>query len=591
VNLRNLRSIIICIVLPLVATASGTIKVVPTTTLQAETSNNTSAADSFRTQSNGNLGASNISKVDIHSLLYSGTTTKIYVHLMPWFGSGHHMDVGYSSDNPAQVHRQVVDMISRGITGAMIDWYGPGSFSDRVTKLVMAEAETHPGFSFAIVVDKGALKGLCATCSAQDELAKQLQYVSATYFSSPAYMRLNGRPVVTNFDLDRHYTIDWNALAAVVPSNPAYIFQYGSGFTHPLSSGSYSWVGRQADFGVAYLTSFYNTSFQYPTEEAIGSVYKGFNDTLASWSLNRVLGQQCARTWLTGFGVIRNLFSPNRQLDTVQLVTWNDYEEGTEVESGIDNCVTVSASLSGSTLRWNIQGNESTLDHYDIYISTDGQNLMKLDEVALGNSSLNLASYSLDPGHYMLYVKAVGKPSILNHMSGVVKYQVVGKTVSALAVEVTPASIMLRRGSRAQSQIFVRGVQNNAALTFACVGAPANVSCTFSKPKRLSDPYDAEAELSITSKDATDAPHSPARIGFMLTPSLGLAGLVLVRGRRQWHKTALAIIFLALVALCSCGGSSMGAGVTAPTTQTVPISLSVSSGGTRASTVVHVTLF
>jgi hypothetical protein len=580
-------------VLPLVATASATIKVVPTTTLQAETSNNTSAADSFRTQTNGNLGASNISKVDIHSLLYSGTTTKIYVHLMPWFGSGHHMEVGYSSDDPAQVHKQVVDMISRGIAGAMIDWYGPGSFSDQVTKLVMAEAETHPGFSFAIVVDKGALKGLCATCSAQDELAKQLQYVSATYFSSPAYMRLNGRPVVTNFDLDRHYTIDWNALAAVVPGNPAYIFQYGSGFTHPLSSGSYSWVGRQADFGVAYLTSFYDTSFQYPIEEAIGSAYKGFDDTLASWSLDRVLGQQCGLTWLTGFGVIRNLFNATRQLEAVQLVTWNDYEEGTEMESGIDNCLTVSASLSGSTLQWKIQGNESTLDHYDIYISTDGQNLMKLDEVALGNSTLNLTSYALDPGHYMLYVKAVGKPSILNHMSEVVKYQVLGRnTAPALALEVMPASIMLRRGSRAQSQIIVRGVQNSAALTFACVGAPANISCTFSNPKLLSDQYQAEAKLSITSKDTSDAQHSPATIGFMLMPSLGLAGIVLVRGRRQWRKTALASIFLALVALCSCGGRSIGAGVAAQSaTQTVSISVNVSLDGTRASTVVHVTLF
>ena len=129
----------------------------PTTTLAAQTGNNTSAAASFTHQSNGNLGAGNVSKLDIRSLLYPGATTRIYAHFMPWFGGSNHMNVGYSSTDPNQVRRQVQDMISRGIDGAIIDWYGPGSTSDTVTKLVMAEAEKHPGFSFALMVDKGAI--------------------------------------------------------------------------------------------------------------------------------------------------------------------------------------------------------------------------------------------------------------------------------------------------------------------------------------------------------------------------------------------------------------------------------------------------
>src|SRR5215471_15236597 len=39
--------------------------VVPTTTLQAQTANNTSAANNFPTQSNGNLGANDVSKADV----------------------------------------------------------------------------------------------------------------------------------------------------------------------------------------------------------------------------------------------------------------------------------------------------------------------------------------------------------------------------------------------------------------------------------------------------------------------------------------------------------------------------------------------
>src|ERR1700688_2853441 len=86
--------------------------IVPTTTLAAQRANNTSTANSFTSQTNGNAGAGNVSKVNIHSLLYSGASTKVYAHLLLWFGPSNHMNVGYSSTHPAQVHRQITDMIS-----------------------------------------------------------------------------------------------------------------------------------------------------------------------------------------------------------------------------------------------------------------------------------------------------------------------------------------------------------------------------------------------------------------------------------------------------------------------------------------------
>jgi hypothetical protein len=54
---------------------SATSYVVPTTTLAAQTANNTSAANGFTHQTNGNRGAGNVSKMDVHSLLYVGATT------------------------------------------------------------------------------------------------------------------------------------------------------------------------------------------------------------------------------------------------------------------------------------------------------------------------------------------------------------------------------------------------------------------------------------------------------------------------------------------------------------------------------------
>src|SRR2546430_6881939 len=157
--------------------AAGSLKIVPTTTLRAQTSNNTSGANSFQSQSNGNIAAGNASKLDIHSLLYPGANTKIYAHLMPWFGDPRHMNVGYNSQDPAQIHRQITDMISRGIDGVIIDWYGfRDTFSNKTTLAVMAEAQQNPGFTFATTAGKRAVKmNSSPGCTPQHEMI--LQYL------------------------------------------------------------------------------------------------------------------------------------------------------------------------------------------------------------------------------------------------------------------------------------------------------------------------------------------------------------------------------------------------------------------------------
>src|SRR5215470_3639839 len=263
--------------------------IVPTTTVTAQQANNSSAANSFSAQTNGNAGVSNVSKVDTHSLLYPGATTKVYAHLLLWFGGSNHMNVGYSSMDAKQIHRQITDMISRGIDGVIIDWYGPNNSIDQATKLVMTEAEAHPGFTFAIMVDQGAIKwNSCSGCTPQQALINQLQYIEQTYFPSPAYLRIEGKPVVTNFDIDLSYSIDWNAVSQSLSAKPAFLFQNNNGFSHVLSNGSYSWViPTTTDFGMRYLKNFYSTGIAALPEQTVGATYKGFNDSLAAWGSNR----------------------------------------------------------------------------------------------------------------------------------------------------------------------------------------------------------------------------------------------------------------------------------------------------------------
>jgi hypothetical protein len=394
------------------------------TTLNALRANNTSAASGFPTQSNGNLGANNVSKQDIHSLLYSGAKTKVLAHLMLWFGKPNHMNVGYSSDDPAQVQRQITDMISRGIDGVIIDWYGPNNFVDRATQVVVREAEKHPGFTFTIMVDRAAIGDYaCSSCSAQQKLIELLKYVEQTYFPSSAYLTINGQPVVTNFDIDSDYSIDWASVSGHLATPPRFMFQNQGGFTHSMSDGSYSWVmPNAANFGLDYLSSFYDAGFSVANKETIGAAYKGFNDALAAWGSGRFMNQQCGETWLQTFEKVNSLYGSGKQLPYMQLVTWNDYEEGTEIESGIDSCFSLKASVAGNKLEWSTNGSEKTIDHYEVYSSKDGQNLTKIAEVSSGQHSVDLCGAGMKSGNSKLFVQAVGKPSMANRMPGPVSW-------------------------------------------------------------------------------------------------------------------------------------------------------------------------
>ncbi len=393
----------------------------PTTTLAAQTGNNTSTANTFLKQSNGNLGAGNVSKVDIHSLLYPAATTDIYAELQPWFGDKRHMQVGYVSWDPVQVDKQLNDMLSRGITGVIIDWYGPADRTEPTTLAWLAAAQNQPGFKVMIMIDKGAVSlSPCSGCNPQQTMIYLTNYVLQHYTTSPAYATLNGRPLITQFDLDLHYTLDWNAIQAATSPNIAWIFQNSRGFTHPISSGSYSWMNATSTvYGMDYLTNFYNAAMKAPQQMSWGAGYKGFNDTLASWTLNRVVGQQCGQTWLQTFSKLNAYYNSGQQLPALQLVTWNDYEEGTELESGIDNCLTLSASMSGSLLKWSVNGNENTVDHYVVYFSSDNQNLLELNTLPAGTHAMDVSPFTLPSGS--MYVQAVGKPSIKNQMSAPAK--------------------------------------------------------------------------------------------------------------------------------------------------------------------------
>src|SRR6185312_13152194 len=369
------------------------------------------------------------------------------------FGFGDHMKIGYTSNDLLQVQNQVNDMVSRGLDGAIIDWYGRGEFNknfvfyDQATQMLMQQAELHPGFHFAIMYDAGAMKACAATlgCDVTQTMIDDLNYVNTTYEGSPAYLFANGRPAIYFFG-DTAYAIDWTRVRASVAGNPEFIFRNNGGFTHTQTSGAFSWIAphpagsTSTDIAsIGYLDSYYSSALNHPTMYSTGSGYKGFNDSLAAWGSGRFINQQCGQTWLQTLAEEGKYYSTTHQQTGIQLVTWNDYEEGSEIETGIDNCVTVSATVTGTTVSWSITGQQNTIDHFSVFVSQDGENLMWLADASAATRTMDLAQFSLGAGNYIVFVKATGKPSLTNKMSAGVQLTVPNKPPVA-ALSLTPLS-------------------------------------------------------------------------------------------------------------------------------------------------------
>ena len=606
---RNYFAVVLLVVVSTLCVASSSY-VVPTTTLAAQISNNTSAANSFTKQSNDNRGAGNTSKVDIHSLLYSGTTTKIYAHMVLWFGQSDHMNNGYSETNPAQVQSQIDDMVSRGIDGVIIDWYGPGNSIDKATQLVMAAAESHPGFTFAIMIDQGAIEWYsCPGCSPQQALESELQYIEHTYFPSPAYMTLQGQPVVTNFNVSLSYpSVDWNSATATLSTRPTYIFQNNNGFTQSLTDGSYAWVMPTAsNYGLDYLSSFYDKGMSFPSQQTIGATYKGFNDTLASWGSNRIMSQQCGQTWLQTFAEINGLYSSGKQLPELQLVTWNDYEEATEIESGIDNCFSLSSSVAANDLQWSISGNENTIDHYTVYISTDGQNLMSLTDITPGVHSLNLCGFSIPTGSYQMFVQAVGKPTLANQMSGSVQYnstcpasvEAPAPGSSSISFSASPSTLTVGPGQSGAFTVTAKAQSgsSNGAIALSCSNVPSDLRCSFSPASITPGSGSGTSTLTISAAAVSGVKSLPAPrktlpiyAGFLL--SFGITGCVFFGNsthRRKLQGFALVALLGIGMVTASCGGKNTEP-QTAVTAAAAPISYTVTINGNSSSSKVSTTV-
>jgi Glycosyl hydrolase family 99 len=277
---------------------------------------------------------------------------QILAAYQPWFGEKNHANVGYSSNDPVALQKQITEAKSLGIVAFVVNWYGPGkSFEDGNYALLQNLAAKND-FQIALQYDESA----DSPGSTTDAVLNDLRYAYDRYIgpqaglSRDAYLRYNGRPLI--FIFPKNSGTDWNQVRQAVESwpdedRPLLITQAYGGNRADAFDGFYAWVGPGSQgwapdgshWGGRYLDDFYQTMIaKYPDKIAIGAAWPGFDDSHAPWSQNRHISPRCGKTFEDTLRMFRAYYSDSRPLPFLMIDTWNDYEEGTAIEKGLPRC-------------------------------------------------------------------------------------------------------------------------------------------------------------------------------------------------------------------------------------------------------------
>lgn len=278
----------------------------------------------------------------------AGPSPEVIAAYMAWFGPSNHISVGYSSNDVAVLRRQIQQAKSLGISAFVVDWYGDRDpFIDQSYSMLQNLAAKEK-FHVAMMYDENN-----PDAGATDEVIADFNRFHEDYLSSnspghEAYLTYRGRPVI--FIFPHGGRTDWTRVRQVVNQwNPApWLIEENLPGPHPEAfDGYYPWVhpgneGWKPDgsaWGQSYLDDFYHTmATKYADDIVIGAAWPQFDDSKASWSLNRHISARCGQTFRDTFNEWKKFFPAGQTIPFIMVETWNDYEEGTDIEPGIPTC-------------------------------------------------------------------------------------------------------------------------------------------------------------------------------------------------------------------------------------------------------------
>lgn len=279
-----------------------------------------------------------------HNLQAPNAGPKLLAVYMPWFGDRQHRDVGYASYDPAVLRKQIQQARHLGISAFVVDWYGEGAaFSDHNFGLLQ-EAADESRFQVALLYNEPADDDAQATDGAIRAFDKAYgSYIGPHAPHRSSYLTYNGHPMI--FIFPKRGRVDWNRVLEHCQSwesSPIVIYkdeppaQYAADFAGMyawVQPGQKGWTSDGSNWGEQYLDDFYkNMRNKHPDQIIVGAAWPGFDDSSATWGLNRHMQSRCGQTFEDTLHLYTRYFDAAHPLPFIMIETWNDYEEGTAVE-------------------------------------------------------------------------------------------------------------------------------------------------------------------------------------------------------------------------------------------------------------------
>lgn len=278
---------------------------------------------------------------------------KVFMHYLPWFGEGkdgRHWSYGtprkpligyYSSQSWATHLYHILLSSAVGIDGAIINVrtdYDQKSF-DMFTESIKRIDEIYPDFEYSIGIsydDQDA--------TASSALVNFNHLKNDIIPNSKHYLNKNGKPVIYIWNYDGFLTSqEYRDIANAVFTSSTPILlkndldldavpeKYVMNSIYPWAQG---WAADGSNWGEGYINWFYNTQIDFKLNKKVefvtGGVWPGFDDRNVSWGQNRWIDRKNGDTYSKLWNLINTTYET--KVDWVVLETWNDLNEGSELE-------------------------------------------------------------------------------------------------------------------------------------------------------------------------------------------------------------------------------------------------------------------
>ena len=250
-------------------------------------------------------------------------------HYYPWIGP-------YDSSDRDVIEYQLLTMKLAGIDGVIVDWYGLTNFRDyailhRNTTRLLESAERLK-MKFAICYEDQTIPALVEAKRIQKEnrtshAANEIQWLSKYWFQSPSYVQVDGKPLLLSFGQTGLSDAEWSDCLAQAKTPVTYISQH---HRRTAAVGAFDWP-VPSDSANA-LKRFQKDSKNW--KQSIPVAFPRFVDFYAEANVGKSYGRIEDDQGKSFREMLKHCLQSNASV--IQLATWNDWGEGTQIEPSIE---------------------------------------------------------------------------------------------------------------------------------------------------------------------------------------------------------------------------------------------------------------